>query len=249
MVTDPALRLVFVHGFTQTAASWTPILRRLPLRWDVCAVDAPGHGSAATVDVDLWGAADHVVAHGGGGVYVGYSMGARIALHAALARPEHVHGLVLISGTAGIDQPHERAERRRRDAALAASIERDGVDVFLQRWLAQPMFATVPADRAGVAARRHNTTAGLASSLRSAGTGAQEPLWDRLAELSVPTLVVAGQLDHRFVALAKRLHAGITGARLSIVPDAGHAVALERPDELAAALSSFVTATFNASRG
>jgi 2-succinyl-6-hydroxy-2,4-cyclohexadiene-1-carboxylate synthase len=236
-VTD---RLVFVHGFTQTAASWAPVLARLPLRLETRAVDAPGHGDAATVDVDLWGAADHVIGEGGHGIYVGYSMGARIALHAALAHPDIVRGLVLVSGTAGIDDAHERATRRESDEALATRIERDGVDAFLDHWLSLPLFATLPTDAAGLEARRSNTAAGLASSLRRAGTGTQEPLWARLGELAMPVLIVAGALDVKFVALAQRLHADLTGSTLAIVEGAGHTVPLERPDDFVSVLTDWL---------
>lgn len=232
-------RLVVVHGFTQTAASWSPVLSRLPLRTEVVAVDVPGHGTAADVDVDLWGAADHIVATGGPGTYVGYSLGARIALHAALAHPDVVHALVLVSGTAGIDDPAERAARRAADEALAARIERDGVDAFLEHWLALPIFATLPRGAAGVEARRTNTASGLASSLRRAGTGTQDPLWDRLGELTMPVLVVAGRLDPKFVALAERLHAAIPRSDLALVDGAGHTVPLERPAELATLLTDW----------
>lgn len=236
-MTEPRPRLIFVHGFTQTAASWAPVLSRLPLRWDLTAVDAPGHGRAGEVATDLWGAADHVLAAGGRGTYVGYSMGARIVLHAALARPRSVERLVLVSGTAGLDDEADRAERRRHDEELAASIERDGVDAFLQRWLALPLFAGLPLAAAGLEARRANTPAGLASSLRLAGTGTQEPLWDRLSELTMPVLLVAGAQDHKFVALAERLGEGIPHAELVVVEGAGHTVHLERPDEFAALLT------------
>ncbi len=233
-------RLVFIHGFTQTAASWAPVLARLPLRTESRAVDAPGHGDAADLDVDLWGAADHVVGEGGHGIYVGYSMGARIALHAALAHPELVRGLVLVSGTAGIDEPSERAARRESDEALAAQIESEGIDAFLDHWMSLPLFATLPAHAAGLDARRTNTAVGLASSLRRAGTGTQEPLWGRLSELTMPVLIVAGALDPKFVAGARRLHAGIAGSALAIVEETGHAVPLERCDDFVTILTTWL---------
>ena len=118
----------------------------------------------------------------GPATYVGYSMGGRLCLHLALARPETVERLVLVSATAGIEDDDERATRRAADDALATSLERDGVDAFLDGWLAQPMFATL-ADP-GLDDRRRNVAAGLASSLRLAGTGTQQPLWDRLASLT-----------------------------------------------------------------
>jgi 2-succinyl-6-hydroxy-2,4-cyclohexadiene-1-carboxylate synthase len=71
----------------------------------------------------------------------------------------------------------------------------------------------------------------LASSLRLAGTGSQQPLWSQLPQLAMPVLVVAGERDESYVAQARRLVENIgSNAALAIVPDAGHACHLEQPD-------------------
>ena len=242
-VVVPAARLVLVHGFTQTARSWAGVVARLPDRFEAVAVDAPGHGDAAVLATDLPGAGAEVVRTGGAGAYVGYSMGARICLHAALARPDAVERLVLISGTAGIDDAHERAARRVSDEALADTIERDGVDAFLEYWLAQPLFASLPDSARDVVDRRRNSAAGLAASLRHAGTGTQAPLWDRLAELAMPVLLVAGALDDKFVTLAERMHGAIAGSELAVVAGAGHTVHLEQPDAFVEVLVGWLART------
>jgi 2-succinyl-6-hydroxy-2,4-cyclohexadiene-1-carboxylate synthase len=239
----PPERLVLVHGFTQTARSWDGIVERLGDGFEVVAPDAPGHGAAAAVTTDLPGAAEAIVAAGGRATYVGYSMGARMCLHAALARPADVRRLVLVSGTAGIEDASERSARRRSDDALAAEIERDGVDAFLDRWLALPLFATLPRHAGLREDRRRNTAAGLAASLRDAGTGTQEPLWSRLGSMAMPVLLVAGALDAKFVALAERMHGLLARSELVVIDDAGHAVHLERPDAFVAALTSWLART------
>jgi 2-succinyl-6-hydroxy-2,4-cyclohexadiene-1-carboxylate synthase len=79
--------------------------------------------------------------------------------------------------------------------------------------------------------RREDTVTGLAESLRQAGTGSQDPLWDRLSRLDMPALVVAGEDDEKFSAEAVRLGAAIgANADVVLVPDAGHAAHLEQPD-------------------
>ena len=186
---------MLVHGFTQTGRSWDRVAARLAERHTVVTVDAPGHGESGAIRADVPAAAALLGAAGGPATYVGYSMGGRLCLHLAVDQPELVRRLVLVSATAGIDDAAERATRRQADEQLAASIERDGVDAFLDRWLALPLFATLPRDAAGLDDRRRNTADGLASSLRLAGTGTQEPLWDRLPELPMPVLLVAGALD------------------------------------------------------
>lgn len=216
-----------MHGFTQTGAAWDPVATRLADRHEVRCPDLAGHGAAAHVGADLWGAARQVGRDGGAGAYVGYSLGGRVALHLALAAPALVRALVLVSATAGIDDPAERDARVAADEALARRIETIGVARFLDEWLAQPMFAALPAAARG---GRSTDAAGLASSLRLAGTGTQYPLWDRLHELTMPALVVVGERDEKFRRLGQRLAAGVDGAALAVIPDAGHAVHLEQPE-------------------
>jgi 2-succinyl-6-hydroxy-2,4-cyclohexadiene-1-carboxylate synthase len=223
-------RIVLVHGFTQTSACWAPVDEDLAADHELVLVDAPGHGASALAQLDLWESGRAVAEAGGEGTYVGYSMGGRICLHAALARPEAVRRLVLVSATAGIDDPDERTDRRRADNQLADHVVELGIEPFVDEWLNQPMFATLPPERAHRRARLANTAAGLASSLRLAGAGTQEPLWDRLADLHIPVLVTAGALDAKYAALAERLAATIgADAELAVIDGAGHTVHLEQP--------------------
>jgi 2-succinyl-6-hydroxy-2,4-cyclohexadiene-1-carboxylate synthase len=118
------------------------------------------------------------------------------------------------------------------------------VAAFLDRWLAGPLFASLPAEAAGRAERLANTADGLASALRRLGPGAQAPLWDRLGALRPPTLLVAGAKDAKFAAIARRMADAAGGhARVALVQGAGHAVPLERPAELAALVEELLDAT------
>jgi 2-succinyl-6-hydroxy-2,4-cyclohexadiene-1-carboxylate synthase len=232
--------LVLAHGFTQTGRLWGPFAPRLGRGRRVVAVDLPGHGGSAGVEADLWTGGDLVLEAGGPEPVdlLGYSLGARFALHAALRAPGRVARLVLISGTAGIEDPEERARRRRRDEQLADELAAaSDVSAFVARWLAAPMFATLRAT--GAEERRRNTPAGLASSLRLAGAGTQEPLWDRLGGLTMPVLVLTGATDPRYQALGARL-AAASGGTLAVVPGAGHALHLEQPAVAAAVVSSWL---------
>jgi 2-succinyl-6-hydroxy-2,4-cyclohexadiene-1-carboxylate synthase len=235
-------RIVLVHGFTQTGRSWDAIPDRLAGEYEVVAVDAPGHGDSRAVRAALPAAAELLGDVGGAATYAGYSMGGRLCLQLAVTRPELVRRLVLVSATAGIEDAAERARRREGDEDLAASIERDGVDAFLTRWLALPLFATLPPDAAGLADRKRNTTAGLASSLRLAGTGAQDPLWDRLGLLPMPVLLVTGERDAKFVGIAERMSRSIPNATMQVIGGAGHAVHLEQPEAFASALEAWLAA-------
>lgn len=235
---DPPI--VLLHGFTQTGVSWAPVIRnlrqRLPDR-TVHAPDLPGHGSAdPRLDPSsLADAARQLVERFGKGVYVGYSMGGRLALRLAVDHPDSVAALAVVGATAGIDDADERSDRRRADNELADRIEADGVDSFLQRWLSLPLFSGFTATPADLAARHANRAAGLAASLRHAGTGTMDPpLWPDLHRITATTLVCAGSDDARFVALGRRLAAGI-GDRASVhtLAGCGHTAHLQAPDRFA----------------
>jgi len=228
------VRLVLVPGFTQTKESWDAVigeLRRAGGGPEVRVVAAqPGHA---------WDdAVCRLAADGGHGTWVGYSMGGRLALAVALDHPTLVDHLVLVSATAGIRDDVSRRQRVADDEALAASIETDGVAVFLDRWLAQPMFVRVPPDATGLADRRRWSARDLASVLRNLGTGAMPNLWDRLGELTVRVTIVTGVHDTKFDAIGDELAAACARAEVRRVRrDTGHAVPLEDPSFLAAIMT------------
>jgi 2-succinyl-6-hydroxy-2,4-cyclohexadiene-1-carboxylate synthase len=238
--------LVLVHGFTQSASSWDPLSASLAQHHTVVRVDAPGHGASSEIRADLPGGADmmeEVVAlHGvGPAAWIGYSMGGRFALHVALRHPAAVKRLVLVSATAGIEDPTERATRRSSDEALARQLENEGLEPFVRWWLSQAMFATLPPESAQLETRLTGSAAGLASSLRLAGAGTQEPLWNSLVELSMPVLLLAGADDPKYAALAERMASAIgDDAACQSLPGAGHACHLERPERFLDLVTAFV---------
>lgn len=238
-------RFVFLHGFTQSHHHWHDVAHRLAASVDRTAalafVDLPGHGLATD---DRAGSIDSIgprlVGLAGAGTYVGYSMGGRIALVAAATGDPRIERLVLIGATPGIADPAERSARRDHDEARARHLEEVGVDTFLDEWLAAPMFARLPPDPVGLAHRRDNTVAGLAHSLRAYGTGAQTPLWDALGAIGIPVLVLAGELDSKFVAIGERMAARLPRAAFAPVPDAGHAAHSEQPAATAALITTWL---------
>jgi 2-succinyl-6-hydroxy-2,4-cyclohexadiene-1-carboxylate synthase len=237
-------RVALLHGFAQTSMCWGPLHSAIATDHEVVTIDAPGHGRSAGVSADLWGAADLVVDAGGVGTYVGYSLGGRICLHAALAHPEAVARLVLIGATAGIDHPTGRRQRVRSDEALARRIEHDGVEAFVKEWLANPLFAGLPPEYRFEDERRENTEQGLADSLRRCGTGTQKPLWNRLSTLEMPVLAVAGHDDTKNTSLAIRLADQIgDNASVLLVDGAGHSPHLEQPDEVVGEVRAWLVET------
>lgn len=238
--------LALVHGFTQTRRSWAPLAERLAATRPVVLVDAPGHGGSADHRLNLWSAGRELVRTVGEADLLGYSMGARICLHAAIGSPELVRRLVLVGATAGIADPQARAGRHADDVALADSIEQGGdraLPDFLDRWLSGPLFGGLSAEAAGLDDRLANTAAGLAASLRLCGTGSQEPLDDRLGQLSMPVLLVVGERDAKFRVEAERLAGGIPQAETVLVEGAGHACHLEQPDAFFEVVEAWLTRT------
>lgn len=237
--------LVLLHGFTQTRQSWDPLLDAFEsagvLSRPVIRVDLPGHGGSHDVVADLPTTADLVVETCGTGLYCGYSMGGRVALHIALRHPRHVQALITIGATAGITDVDERQRRRSADDALADTVERIGTEAFIEQWLAQPMFAGLPRRSDDLAQRHGNAPSGLAMSLRRAGTGTQEPLWSSLANLTMPVLLLAGDHDSKFSEIADQMAQAIgPHAHSARIPDAGHSAHLENPGAVTAEIASFM---------
>jgi len=247
IIGDGPLALVFAHGFTQTRDAWRPVAQRLVTlsRQLRCVlVDLPGHGGSRDVSADIGESARRLTATGGRGIYVGYSLGARVVIE-ALSQSAHapeplVTAAVLVSGTAGIEDSAQSEARAASDDALAARIEAVGVEVFVREWLAQPLFRDLSDANSQFERRITNSASGLADSLKRCSQGRQEPRWARLAEVKVPVLAVAGARDEKYVALARRIAATVPQGTLAVIPDAGHSAPLQSPDETAKCIADFI---------
>lgn len=234
-------RIVLVHGFTQTMRSWDRLAELLSETYQVVRVDLPGHGGSDAIDLSFEETAEALGEAGGAATYVGYSLGGRLCLRLAVDHPELVQSLVLVGASPGLADAGEREARRAADEALAADIERMGTAAFLDRWLAQPLFATLSLQPEDLESRRANSPAGLAGALRRLGAGAQEPLWDRLAEVKMPVLAVTGEDDVKFSRLAEDMAAAIgVNAQAVALAGAGHAAHLERPVSFHRLLTAFL---------
>ena len=242
--------VTLLHGFTQSGRSWRELISHMPEGWKWIVPDLRGHGQTVTRSggpcsmeactddlVAIWEELDLGRTH-----LVGYSMGGRLALHVAAHRPERLLSLLTIGAHAGLDED-ARPGRREGDEALAQRIEREGVEPFVDHWGSLPLFAGIERRGEGYVAqlraeRLQNHVAGLACSLRGMGAGVMEPVWEQLTHVTVPCTFVAGQLDHGYVASARRLAAAVPNGRVEIVLRAGHAVHQERPDAFARVLTN-----------
>lgn len=246
--------LMLLHGYAGTSQSLGDLAYGLSDDHTTIRPDLPGHGRSAGAWRDDGRDFEHALSRlvatlectgHASADWIGYSMGARLALGCAVRHPERVRSLVLIGGRAGIADAGERAARRAADASLADRIESGGVEAFVDAWLAQPMFATLRALGPAAIERQRRDRLGhdaaeLAGSLRRLGPGAQPPLFDELPDVRVPVLLVVGALDAPFVAQARELARRLPDARLCEIPDAGHAVHVERPAAVLAAIRDFL---------
>ena len=236
--------IVALHGFTGNLSTWGPFIKAAQREYKVVAVDVLGHGASdapndprrysmdKTVE-DLVRVLDHFgIEHTW---WLGYSMGGRIALSAAVALTQRTAGLMVESGSPGLATAKERDVRVKADEALAKRIEGEGIEAFVDYWESLPMWASQKRlsqkQRESLRTQRlKNSPVGLANSLRGMGTGAQPSLHNRLGEIRVPALFVAGRDDAKFASIAFDMHRAAPGSRLSIVREAGHAVHLEQPE-------------------
>ncbi|MCB9730749.1 MAG: alpha/beta fold hydrolase [Deltaproteobacteria bacterium] len=254
--------LLALHGFTgsgldmEVTAPW--LLR------PVLAPDLPGHGETPADPDDRGPAFDRVVAElnglaGAGALWdpapaperlplLGYSMGGRVALGMALEAPQRFSALILVSASPGIAEAPARLVRAQADEALAQHVLRVGARQFATEWAAQPLIRTqarvaAPYGEAMSARRAANDPRGLAASLRGVGTGRMPPLHQRLAELSLPVLLVTGGDDARYASEAEAMARALPAAMHVWIPGAGHAPHLEAPQATADAVEAFLEAT------
>jgi len=231
---EPAI--VALHGFTQHGGMFEELAAKLP--WQVIAPDLPGHGTAVGMPPTFDSAVASVASAVGHRPLLGYSQGGRIALGVAIEHPHAVSHLILASSGPGIADHDRRRDRLESDAALADRIEREGLEPFIDDWLARPLFDGLlrrgsdwcERDRK---LRLENSAAGVAAALRGMGQGSQPYYGDRLGELRMPVLVVVGGLDADYVAIGTRIASAVPDGIIITVEGAGHAVIGEAPDRVA----------------
>jgi 2-succinyl-6-hydroxy-2,4-cyclohexadiene-1-carboxylate synthase len=236
--------LLLLHGFTGAPSSWDLVQRALPGQRAVVPW-LTGHGRpAAALEVDGFEAEVDRLAllAPERALLVGYSLGARLAIGLLVRHPERFRGAVLISGSPGLEHVAERTARRQRDADWCQLLAEGGLSAFVERWRAEPLFASQSrldeATRVQEQARRlGHTETGLAHSLRVTGLGEMPSYWSRLGEIRLPVTLLAGALDARFCGTARAVVGKLPSGHFCEIPEAGHNLLLERPDAVASAIA------------
>lgn len=246
--------VLFLHGFLGKGSDWAGVAEGLSSEFYCVAPDLPGHGQTHvhggnelfTMEKTAQGLHE-LTQLLGSSLYavVGYSMGGRLALYFASTFPQSLRRLVLESASPGLRTEAERAARRQHDEALARRIETTPLDEFLEGWYDQPLFASLkvhPAFDQILAQRKINTPSGLALSLRNMGTGVQPPMWEALANLPVPTVLLAGKRDEKFVRIGQEMTKVLPSAPLCVIAGAGHTLHVENEDVYTDVVRTFLTA-------
>jgi 2-succinyl-6-hydroxy-2,4-cyclohexadiene-1-carboxylate synthase len=240
--------VLFIPGFMQRGDAWRPVAELLPERYPSELLDHAEHSFEGRMREILAEAAkppppgSATDAPVGRRVLVGYSLGGRLALRAALKEPQSFAAVVTVGATAGIEEGPMRAQRVEADEKLASWMEAMPIEDIVALWERQPLFADqsdslVEAQRPG---RLSHDPRDLALILRTAGQGALDPVWHELRTLGLPLLAIAGARDEGYSAAAKRLAAAAPNASAAIVEDAGHAAHLQRPEAVARLIADFL---------
>jgi 2-succinyl-6-hydroxy-2,4-cyclohexadiene-1-carboxylate synthase len=253
-MTRTDIPVVLLHGFLGCKDDWHETASLLQSGRRIAVFDLPGHGPAADAREDTdcsMDAAGHRIeavlealeaprAH-----VIGYSLGARTALHFAVTRPSCVASLVLESGSPGIEDETERAARRSDDEGRAIALQTKGLEAFVDEWEKLPLFETQKSLPAKVLddqrkRRLQGDAEALARSLRHSGAAAQHWLGERLAGVTVPVLLLAGSLDPKFCAIARSMQEKLPNAILQVVEGAGHNIHLEKAQAFVTIVDGFL---------
>jgi 2-succinyl-6-hydroxy-2,4-cyclohexadiene-1-carboxylate synthase len=166
-------------------------------------------------------------------------LGGRLALYTALAYPEKFCSLILESANPGLTGALEREERAALDDRRAEQIVAGVIEAFIQTWYNLPLFQTLQRDPLrlkAIKSIRSTTDPHWAAKIVSQlSPGRQPSLWPRLGDLSLPVLLVAGELDAPYRAVTNRMAQKISHATIEIIPDAGHNTHLEQPEQFSRA--------------
>lgn len=234
--------VLLIHGFLGGVEEWGDLPEALHGR-QVTAVDLPGHGrSAGSTDPhryqvprvarDLANVQESLF--GKPAIWVGYSMGGRIALSAAVEGVP-MRALLLEGASPGIRDARARRKRQEEDELRARRMERDGAERFVDWWLGLPLFAglaRLPGEMRESARRMRagQDPARMAAWLRGGGTGSQPSYWDDLSDLRIPVRILVGEDDAKFRRVAADMAAHLPDAVISVAPGAGHLPHLEAPE-------------------
>jgi 2-succinyl-6-hydroxy-2,4-cyclohexadiene-1-carboxylate synthase len=247
--------LLCLHGFLGAGSDWEKFTDSFLLHcpeWQVALIDLPGHSDeevgwiCPTADEFSQSLRDLVAAKGWETTAIaGYSLGGRLALHAALSFPEVFCVFIGISTTAGIEDDAERSRRADSDSALASRL-RSGSEfsAFLREWWHQPVFASSSRSSADlekfVTSRQRRDPISMAACLETWSSGRMPSQWSNLSKYPGRAFLLSGKADGKYAAAAARMQTAFRNSEQLCIADAGHQLLMERPQEVARAMAAFL---------
>lgn len=244
--------LVLLHGFLGSGLVFKKLIPHLKTFCNPITIDLLGHGNTEGAELHYRFSTNEQVADLskliseqliGPTFLYGYSMGARLALQLALSKPELIQGLILESGTFGIDTETERQARQALDAARADLIM-GNYNVFLKDWSKKNLFKSPNSERefpdVQEIQQKQNPT-WMANSLLGFGTGTMPFIRDKIATLATPTQLIVGETDSKFVRINQTMNREIPNCSLSIVKNSNHRVHLDQPEKSVEIIKTFIT--------
>jgi 2-succinyl-6-hydroxy-2,4-cyclohexadiene-1-carboxylate synthase len=209
--------ILFIHGFMGKGEDWLDVINSMQHEYNCLIIDLPFHGKTTVQE----GLSELTFERVGSALIsllevlkvkkchtVGYSLGGRIALYLALRYPDFFQKVVLESASPGLKNEKEIEERIKEDTQWAQILEKDKLQDFVRDWYKQSIFANLEKHQKFqdlIDARMKNDPALLAESLRILGTAQQPSLWEELSQLSMPVLLIVGELDTKFKNIAAEM--------------------------------------------
>jgi len=237
--------ILFLHGFGGCASDWKETFSFLGSEFQLIAIDLPGFGKSAKPTNEKFYRRNFLFQllvdtlrqlNLSEVILAGYSMGGRLSLQFAERFPKKVKALILESATAGIKTKKERFARQQTDAALIDFIKKNSLADFFTLWQNQSLFASqknLPLKKQFSILKKKisaNSQIGLINSLKYFGQGEGENLWQKLTTITVPTLMLSGELDTKYCGILREAHNFLPNSTHIIVEGAGHNIHLEKPE-------------------
>lgn len=257
--TNPTI--LFLHGFMGDRSEFQQAIATLSKRFYCVTLDLVGHGQTEVMGTaqDYYYKIEQVTViitkfldflHLKRCFLVGYSLGGRLGLYLILHFPDYFDRAVLESASAGLADQQARLVRLTQDEQLATKLEAiqpETLDFqnFLEDWYRQPIFNSLrshPNFAALIAQRLNNSPPKLALCLRNMSLGRQPSLWDKLPDNKIPLLLMAGELDPKFVQINQQMQLACPAAKFEAIANCGHNIHFENPDLFVQHLQTFFNA-------
>ena len=237
--------LVCLHGFGGSGPDFEQLGQVFTSK-RVIAPNLPGHGG---LRFDEWSTMRHLTALRERIEFpvdvLGYSMGARVALHWLIERKLPVRSLTLIGATPGLRTKAERIARLEFESTVSHRLQTNTPIEFQNWWASLPIIRSqsrMPkkAREAMTLRRQKNSLPCLNQALSEWSTARRPNLWKRLVEIKVPVILIVGKQDLKYSALAREMVEMCPNARLELIDGCGHAPHLEKAQIVAQRLDTIL---------